>query len=61
MNDMPFFRTQMGHRFYEATAPAIVRELARLNDNLERMLGGPEATKAAENKQARPGVPEVAR
>lgn len=38
MSDIPFYRTQMGHRFYEATAPSIARELARLNDNLERLL-----------------------
>lgn len=36
--DIPFFRTQMGHRFYEATMPNLARELARLNDNLERLL-----------------------
>jgi DNA invertase Pin-like site-specific DNA recombinase len=33
-----FFRTQMGHRFYESTMPSLVRELARLNTNLERLL-----------------------
>jgi len=38
MSDVPFYRTQMGHRFYESTAPSLVRELARLNDNLERLL-----------------------
>jgi hypothetical protein len=38
MSDVPFYRTQMGHRFYEATAPSLVRELARLNDNLERLV-----------------------
>jgi hypothetical protein len=38
MSDIPFYRTQMGHRFYEATVPSLVRELARLNDNLERLL-----------------------
>ena len=32
-----FFRTQMGHRFYESTMPSLVRELARLNENLERL------------------------
>lgn len=32
-----FFRTRMGHTFYEATMPSLVRELARLNDNLERL------------------------
>lgn len=38
MTDVPFYRTQMGHRFYESTVPSLVRELARLNDNLERLL-----------------------
>ena len=28
----------MGHRFYESTMPSLVRELARLNANLERLL-----------------------
>lgn len=38
MSDIPFFRTQMGQRFYEATMPTLVRELAKLNSNLERLL-----------------------
>ena len=38
MSDGSFYRTQMGHRFYEATMPSLVRELARLNENLERLL-----------------------
>jgi len=38
MSDVPFYRTQMGHRFFEHTAPELVRQLARLNDLLERML-----------------------
>ena len=37
MSDIHFYRTIMGQRFYEATAPALVRELTRLNDNLERL------------------------
>jgi hypothetical protein len=32
-----FFRTRMGHTFYEATMPSLVRELARLNANLEKL------------------------
>ena len=32
------FRTRMGHTFYESTMPSLVRELARLNDNLERLV-----------------------
>jgi len=34
MND--FFRTMMGRTFFEGTVPSLVRELARLNDNLEK-------------------------
>ncbi len=33
-----FFRTAMGQRFYESTMPSLVRELARLNTNLERLV-----------------------
>ena len=32
-----FYRTTMGHRFYEGTMPALVKQLTRLNDNLERL------------------------
>ncbi len=38
MSDVPFFRTVMGHRFIEATVPALVTELQRLNKNLERLV-----------------------
>jgi len=38
MSDVPFHRTQMGHRFFEHTMPELVRQLARLNDLLERRL-----------------------
>lgn len=33
-----FFRTHMGHKFYEQTMPELVKQLSRLNDNLERLL-----------------------
>ncbi len=33
-----FFRTRMGHTFFESTMPSLVRELGRLNDNLERLV-----------------------
>ncbi len=46
MSEIPFHSTRMAQRFYEATMPALVRELGRLNDNLERML----ATRAPEEK-----------
>lgn len=38
MSGPSFFQTYMGQRFYEGTMPALVRQLARLNDNLERLV-----------------------
>ena len=37
MSETPFFKTRMGHRFYESTMPALVEELQRINENLERL------------------------
>jgi len=33
-----FFRTRMGHRFFEATMPKIADQLERLNTNLEAIV-----------------------
>jgi hypothetical protein len=33
-----FYRTGMGHKFYEGTMPQLVVELRRLNDNIEKLL-----------------------
>jgi hypothetical protein len=35
--DTPFRQTRMGQAFYERTMPALVRELARLADAMERL------------------------
>lgn len=48
-----FFRTPMGQRFFEATMPSLVRELARLNQNLERLV-------ALAEKQSAPAEPAPA-
>ena len=37
MSETPFFKTRMGHRFYEHTMPALVKQLERLNSILERL------------------------
>lgn len=37
MSDVPFHRTRMGQIFIEVTMPALVREISRLNTNLERL------------------------
>ena len=57
MND--FYRTQMGHRFFESTLPALVRELARLNDNIEKLAAvlGREPRSAEPAQQPQPKVP----
>ena len=38
MSETPFFKTRMGHQFYDQTMPALVRQLERLNEQLERLL-----------------------
>ena len=37
MTDVPFHVTRMGARFYEHTLPELVRQIERLNRNLERL------------------------
>ncbi|TQF10735.1 hypothetical protein FJV41_37865 [Myxococcus llanfairpwllgwyngyllgogerychwyrndrobwllllantysiliogogogochensis] len=38
MSGPAFFQTHMGQLFFEGTVPQILRELRRLNDNLERLV-----------------------
>ena len=38
MSETPFFKTRMGHQYYESTMPALVKQLERLNDVLERLV-----------------------
>ena len=49
-----FFRTRMGHTFYESIMPSLVRELGRLNDNLERLAA------LVEKQEAKPAEPAPA-
>lgn len=37
MSGVPFHSTRMGQVFFEVTVPSLVREIARLNANLERL------------------------
>lgn len=39
MSEVPFHSTRMGQRFFEHTMPELVRQLLRLNENLEKALG----------------------
>ena len=38
MSDVPFHMTRMGARFIEHTVPELVRQIERLNENLERII-----------------------
>ena len=38
MSEPRFFQTRMGRQFYEGTVPELVKQLARLNELLERLL-----------------------
>ena len=38
MNETPFFKTRMGHTYYEHTMPELVRQITRLNELLERLV-----------------------
>ena len=55
-----FFQTYMGQRFYESTMPGLVRELKRLNDNMERLvavaehLAGKTQSSAGEPREPTP-------
>ena len=39
MSEPKFFQTRMGQRFYEHTMPELVRQLERLNELLEKLIG----------------------
>ena len=54
MSDIPFYQTRMGHRFYEHTAPQLVRQLTRLNDLLELLVREPERSVPDEEEEEQP-------
>jgi len=58
MSDIPFYRTQMGQRFYEGTVPSLVRELSRLNANLERLVTTAERGQTPSADDRQPPEPE---
>ncbi|MFP2895118.1 hypothetical protein [Corallococcus sp. 4LFB] len=64
MSGPAFFQTHMGQRFYEGTMPQLVRELRRLNDNLERLvtvaeqLAGQKPAPSVEPREPSPGDSE---
>ncbi len=48
MSETPFYKTRMGHQFYERTMPALVKQLERLNDILDRLVDRQQDQKASE-------------
>ena len=42
MSEVPFHATRMGQRFYEHTVPELVRQIALLNENIERLVSAAE-------------------
>jgi hypothetical protein len=60
---MDFARTQLGHRFFEHTLPALVRELGRLADATARLADavGRVADASASRSEPGPGTREEAR
>ena len=40
MAGVEFWQSRMGHTFYEGTMPALVRELKKLNESLEKVTDG---------------------
>ncbi len=45
MSETPFFKTRMGQQFYERTMPALVKQLERLSNVLERLVAKREREK----------------
>jgi hypothetical protein len=43
-SETPFFKTAMGRDFFDRNVPQLVKELKRLNDNLEKMIKQSEPT-----------------
>ena len=37
MSNIPFHQTVVGHRFFEHQLPELIRQLARIADQLERL------------------------
>ncbi len=48
MSEVPFYRTQMGHRSYEHTVPELARNVVRVADLLERLVVALERLPPAE-------------
>lgn len=54
MTDVPFFKTAMGRDFFDRNVPKLIKELERLNTNIEKLIKQKEAEKTDEHKNERP-------
>ena len=50
MSETPFYKTRMGQQFYDRTMPAMVKQLERLNDILERLVDRQERAAQSEKE-----------
>ena len=46
-----FYETRMGRTFYEHTVPMLIRQLERLNENLERLTRNPRERDDHDNEE----------
>jgi hypothetical protein len=54
-----FFKTRMGHRFYEATMPKIADQLERLNTNIEALVTELRKRRTTEDSTEKPRTDEA--
>ena len=52
MSETPLYMTRMGRRFYEHTVPALVEQLARLNERLDRLVALQERCEPDKNRSS---------
>ena len=50
MSETPFYKTRMGHQFYERTMPELAKQLERLNDVLDRLVDRQERAAQSEKE-----------
>ena len=55
MSQLEFYQTRAGRSYYEHTLPELIRQLERLNENLEKLLqrraGRKEKADSSQGKQ----------
>ena len=54
MSDVEFYRTRMGHTFYNRDVPELVKQLTRLNDLLEQLLASKDCKRVRDDSADTP-------